>query len=83
MSWLKEHSDTLWKIGILLFAIISFGLTMEFKVEAVEGRQQKHINDYEDYRYREVPDTYMRKDVMQQVLIRLDRIEQKIDERNQ
>ena len=81
-NWIKEHSDVLYKVGYLIIMLIVFFVSMDFRVKGVEEGQSKHIRDYEDYRYY-VEQTYLRKDVTEQILQRLERIERKIDARNE
>lgn len=63
-------------------AVVGFAYTVHAKVLEVESKQESHIEQYEQFRFKEVPRTYMRKDVAEQVIIRLERIETKIDKMN-
>lgn len=83
-DWIKTNNtlENWIKIVLVLFSVAFFVIAMDFKVDAVEAKQEKHIQDYEQFRYQAIPDTYMRKDVAEQVIIRLERIERKIDNMN-
>lgn len=82
MNWLKKNISTVIEMGLIIMTAILFVYALDYKVQDLEGDQESHIENYKNFRYNEVPDTYMRKDVMEQVLIRLDRIEKKIDRQN-
>lgn len=84
MSWFKENlsATVVMKIIGIIITAVGFVLILDFRVQDVETTQDQHINDYKQFRYQSVPDTYMRKDVAEQVMIRLDRIERKIDNMN-
>lgn len=85
MTWLKSNITpaTVVKIILTIITAVGFVLILDFRVQDVETTQTEHINDYKQFRYQSVPDTYMRKDVAEQVIIRLERIEHKIDNMNE
>lgn len=85
MSWLKKNisATVVMKIIGIIITAVGFVLILDFRVQDVENTQNRHLDDYKEYRYQTIPETYMRKDVADQVIIRLERIEDKIDNMNQ